>query len=87
MKNNFDPRKLPDEEQLFLEIFRGKTYSIEILGGSVGMSNSDQKCRPFITCSDIIHPGFYQKGKPVEPRTRPSKGTPRRKIRKKVINS
>ena len=82
VKNIFSSSELPDEEQLFLEIFRGWTDSIEKPGVSVGISNSDQKWMPLIMCSDIIHPGFPQEVEPIGPRTSPSKFSPKKKNHK-----
>ena len=65
--------------------FRGLTDSIERLGGSVGMSNSDQQWSPFIPYRGIIHPVFPQKVKPIAQRTSPSKDFPKNK-RKKESN-
>ena len=73
---------------IILERLRGQTDSTERLGGAVGMIISDHQWRPYITCSDIIHIVLSRKGKPIAPRTIPSKALPpRRRIRKKLINS
>ena len=42
-KNNFDSNEWTDEEQLFLGVLRGWPDSIDRLGGSVEMVNSDQQ--------------------------------------------
>ena len=48
------------------------------------MSNSDMKLRTFILYSDIIHLGFPQRVKPIEPRTSPRKGPPKKKNQKEI---
>ena len=52
------------------------------MGGSLGMSNSDQNCRVFIQQRNIIHPGFPHKGKRIAQRNSPRKAFLRKKNQK-----
>ena len=81
MKNNLLQANDQMRGNCLWKVLEGE-HSIEILEGSVDMSNLDQQWMPLILCRDIIHPGFPQEVKVTASRTNPIEGPPKKNIHK-----